>query len=212
MKTLALLLALCGPASAAPVDTSSGAGAGYAWRMAIPRTGLAPADAAMRAWSQTQLKEFMSRLELPPANPDWRYEFILTASSYAPSAGALSWRLDAWSFTGGAHGGTESESFVYDRSSGKRLALSDLFKPGTPYLRELSRRAMAQRLARAVPGVDKDWLDRGAGPDPENYRLFALDGGDLVVRFPAYQVAPYSEGPQDFRAPLKTLNGLASPP
>lgn len=55
MKALALLLAFSGAASAADVDASSGAGAGYSWTRAVPRTGSASADAAMRAWSDAQL-------------------------------------------------------------------------------------------------------------------------------------------------------------
>jgi hypothetical protein len=48
-------------------------------------------------------------------------------------------------------------------------------------------------------------LASGTEEDIINFDLFSLDSHGLVIHFPPYQVAPYSEGYLSVHIPLKAL-------
>lgn len=206
-----LLLAAAGRAAAQGVVESTGEGKGWSWTMTVPRLGARPADAALDAWAGKQLEEFLALCKDERAGQPGTWRFILTASTFPPAGPYASVRLDAWSYTGGAHGNTRSEGFVFERKTGRRLALADLFKPGSKYLDELSRRSVPL-LVKSLGGYgDPEWIAKGAAPTAENYALFALAGDRLFLFFPAYQVGPYVSGPQTVRLPLSSLRALLRP-
>lgn len=107
---------------------------------------------------------------------------------------------------GAAHPGTFSKTFNFDLSTGKMLALDDLFQPGADYLPLLSRFCQAEILRR-----DSQFSANGADPQPENYRSWNLTPGGLLVTFDEYQVAPYAAGPQSVMVPYAELGGVLLP-
>lgn len=206
-----LLLAAVGRASAQDVVVSSGEGKGWSWTMTVPRLGAKAADAALDGWSGKQLEEFLSLCKDERVGRPGDWQFILTASTFPPAGPYASVRLDAWSYAGGAHGNTRSQSFVFERKTGRRLELADLFKPGAKYLDELSRRSIPLLMKGLGSYGDPEWIAKGAAPTAENYALFALVGDRLFLFFPAYQVGPYVSGPQTVRLPLASLRAILRP-
>ena len=52
-------------------------------------------------------------------------------------------------------------------------------------------------------------LESGTKPDILNFDLFALSREGLIIYFPPYQVAPYSEGYLTVTIPLERLRPFA---
>lgn len=113
--------------------------------------------------------------------------------------------------TGGAHPNTFYQTFTW-KKEGKRLMLADLFVPGSLYLTTVA--AEAKKL------VTKDLEGRGASadaifqdgfsPTDDNFANFYLEGKNLVIIFPPYQVAAYAAGTQTAAIPIASLKYVLS--
>ncbi len=126
------------------------------------------------------------------------------------SARTVSYIYTIYTDTLGAHGNSDFRTFTFDTTTGAGLALADIFVSGANYLDTLSQLARAR-----LPGIIGDRYDMnaikdGTTPIEENFKNFFFDNHDLVVLFPPYQVAAYSEGPQTLRIPLSLLTNLKS--
>ncbi|MBI5595525.1 MAG: DUF3298 domain-containing protein [Elusimicrobia bacterium] len=187
---------------------SSGTAPGAKWSISMPRMGLAAADRALEAWAKAQRDEFLALSSEAPSERFVPYEFVLTGSSLPASGRLASVLLSAWSFTGGAHGNMREEAFLFETKGGRRVKTADLFKPGAPWKEELSRLCAAE--LRKSLGADGRgvWVGEGTKPTDENFSLVMVSGRELVVRFGAYQVAPYVNGPQTVRLPLDALRAV----
>ena len=129
----------------------------------------------------------------------------------APAPHTISYIYTTYEDTLGAHGNLFFKTFTFDTSTGKLLTLGDLFTPGSTYLDTLSQIARAK--LPAVIGaqmVSPQMLDAGTKPEAKNFANFFINGGDLVILFPPYAVAPYAAGPQTLRIPLTSLKDLKS--
>ncbi len=109
----------------------------------------------------------------------------------------------------GAHPNTYYRTFTFDAATGTELAVKDLFTPSTDYLAVLSNQARtklpAQMKAASGYDPDMDMLDAGTSADAANFQDFYLDGSDLVIIFPPYQVAAYAFGTIELRIPRASL-------
>jgi hypothetical protein len=101
----------------------------------------------------------------------------------------------------GAHPNTFFRTFTFDAASGAGLQIDDVFAPGTNYLNILSTQsrkllpaAIAAREGISVSSVDTDYLNRGTTPDADNFQNWYIEGSNLVIVFPPYQLAPYAAG------------------
>lgn len=100
------------------------------------------------------------------------------------------------------------------------LTLADLFRPGVDWLALLSQRCIADLQRQAsedgVPPLS-DWIERGAGPQPENYTRFRLTPSALVILFDADTVGPHAWGAREVEIAYTKLiaelhqDGLLSP-
>lgn len=120
--------------------------------------------------------------------------------------------------TMGAHPNTYYRTFTFDKASGDGLHLDDLFASGAPYLERLSERTRADlpgimaKMAEISPAeVDKDYIDSGTMPIADSFGNFAIDGANLLMIFPPYQVGPYVYGTITDSIPLSSLSGILDP-
>jgi hypothetical protein len=114
---------------------------------------------------------------------------------------------------GAAHPNSYSEVLNYDLRNGKQLKLADLFQPGSKYLQTISAYCIADLKKQGKQGQDSmleddDWIQRGAGPDAENYGSWTIGKKGLGIIFDPYQVAAYAAGPQHVLVPYSALKGL----
>jgi Protein of unknown function (DUF3298)/Deacetylase PdaC len=130
--------------------------------------------------------------------------------SYTVSLAAdnlISIAFDAGTDTGGAHPNTYSFSLNYDLDNGRELALRDIFKPNSHYLKTISDYCIRQLMKN---DFDREWVERGAGADAANYQTWLIKRKGIQINFDAYQVASYADGPQEVLVPYSILKGLIS--
>jgi len=97
--------------------------------------------------------------------------------------------------------------FNYDLKMHRAIKLSDLFKRGTPYLKELSQYCTNDLKARNGTGDDA-WIKDGASPKNKNYKVFSIGKDELIIYFQEYQVASGNVGSQAVRIPFNKLSSL----
>jgi len=117
---------------------------------------------------------------------------------------------------GAAHPNSYADVINFDLRNGKQLRLSDLFKPGAKYLPALSSHCVQdlkkQSKQKGADGIlDDDWIQRGAGPDANNYRSWTITKNGIGITFDSYQVGPYAAGPQYVLVPYTALKEIIKP-
>ncbi len=125
----------------------------------------------------------------------------------------VSIEFSLYEYTGGAHGMTTFQTFVFDTSAETVLALEDVFQPGTDPLAviaPLAEQAITAQLEAMGAMGDAEWIATGTAPDPINYRNWVPTEEGLRLTFEPYQVAPYAVGPQAITIPWADLAGSLS--
>jgi hypothetical protein len=117
---------------------------------------------------------------------------------------------------GAAHPNSYTDVINFDLRNGKQLRLSDLFKPGAKYLQALATYCVQdlkkQSKQKGEDGMlDEDWIQRGAGPDANNFRSWTITKNGLGINFDSYQVGPYAAGPQYVLVPYSALKEIIRP-
>lgn len=104
------------------------------------------------------------------------------------------------SYTGGANGIQEMQTFNYDIGRGMPIGLSDLFPNDPEYLKrvsDVSREQLTGSMTAVAGGqIQTDMLDQGTEPIAENFKDFTFTGYAVNIYFPKYAVAPGAFGEQ----------------
>jgi hypothetical protein len=118
-------------------------------------------------------------------------------------------------FQGAAHPNSNSRVLNYDLKAGKPIRLADLFKPGAKYSQTISSYSIKELKKQSQKGgeamFDDEWVQKGAGADPDNYKSWVITKKGLGITFDSYQVAPYAAGPQYVLIPYSALKDLIKP-
>jgi len=127
------------------------------------------------------------------------------------SKSVLTHRVDTYTYTGGAHGGTSVETFIYTADS-TLVKPQDLFvdQAGVQKFSELVT-AGALALPDYKEAINTEWLADSAGPDASNFKTLAFDGTDVIVIFQQYDIAPYAAGIIEVSVPFSQLGGILKP-
>lgn len=140
-----------------------------------------------------------------------RKESITIAYEEAWGLHTASYAFTLFVDTLGAHPNTFYRTFTFDLTTGKELAITDLFLPRSNYLTRLSAIAQFELAKSLGESADTEYIAQGTEPDALNFQTFVIDAGTLVLLFPPYQVAPYAAGPQSVTIPLAQLADILEP-
>ena len=116
--------------------------------------------------------------------------------------------------TGAVHGGAALATWTFDLTTGHRITLAELFRPGSGYLNVLSTES--RKRLRALfndPSLD-DFINPGTTPSASNFQSWQLTPSGLRITFGQYQVAPYALGMPSIVIPwtsLRPVLNLRSP-
>lgn len=153
------------------------------------------------------IAEFMSStsdvLKDMPADAPWNFALQADYAVEYYNGNILSLLFTNYTFTGGAHGSTVSSTYNYDLANNKEIKLSDIFKPGSDYLKFLSEYCFEDiKRQNTLMGMDslEDMIKPGVDPSmPENFARFVLSADSLIIIFDQYQVGPGAAGSYDVR-------------
>ncbi len=167
------------------------------------------------------LNGFMAANYSVPSNPTWSLgqeaENFQSAPAIYPGIQAtfnggaeiLSILFQSSQYSGGAHPSASHASINYDISNGKALALADLFRNDSDYLRIIADRVKKELSQRE--GLFPDQINLGAAPTLDNYRTWNTTPAGLLITFEEYQVGAYAAGPQSVLIPYAELRTWLSP-
>lgn len=114
---------------------------------------------------------------------------------------------------GAAHPNNFTQVLNYRLSDGKVLKLTDIFKPESKYLQQISK-FTAEDLKKQLEKIDaysEDAVSAGTSPKEENFQNVLLLPHEVEVIFDPYQVGPYALGVQSTRIPLEKLKSFIQP-
>jgi hypothetical protein len=139
------------------------------------------------------------------------------SSEYKTYTGArtVSYVFTIYEDTLGAHPNGYYRTFTFDTKTGAQLALGSLFQPSSQYLERLSARTRADLpsiIEQKAGGMgDADFIQDGTKPEEASFQNFYIDGKNLVIVFPPYQVGPYALGTIEDPIPLGQLSDMLNP-
>jgi hypothetical protein len=172
------------------------------------------AVALMETSIEAQVAEFkkqdISWLTDRPEGESYPLEFDANYS-VTENAHLISYDFQIYQFAGGAHGGTVAETYTFDKKTGERIELADLFVSESPYLERISAHTRARLLATLGEYKDEKWITEGTLPSTKNFQSFLVDGDSLTIIFGQYQVGPYVLGMPEIQVPLSTLSDILKP-
>ena len=150
-----------------------------------------------------------ARKEFPVS---WSYQFELTGSVLLNRSDLLTVDLSYYAFTGGAHGNSHTEYFVFDTRTGKRLGLNDVFAEDF----EERLNTLIDSRYRQMRGLSPaERLDGEKGILFENYirfnSNFALTDKGVAFFYNQYEIAAYAYGTTKIDLPYSELAGILKP-
>jgi hypothetical protein len=208
---LSLLIA-AGALAAAPQKMSiKETRKGYEIDVSYPRFGQAAIDRALESWARGIAKEFAEAAVEATGDPQ-RWSAEVSYEILRQDAQMIVVAFTYYSYTGGAHPNSSSETFNFLMPEGRRVEFAELFSPkGIQRVSDISIARLKQELGGPEGLGDMDWIKRGAGPNARNFASFALLPRELMITFDAYQVAAYAAGPQEVRIALPSLRDVMRP-
>lgn len=106
----------------------------------------------------------------------------------------VSFYIDYYQFTGGAHGITVRKPYNIDRESGKKLTLQDLFKPGYDY-KSILEKGIRDEINK---NPDNYFLGKEGFNGITGKENFYVTKDKLVIFYEHYEIAPYAAGIPEF--------------
>ena len=142
----------------------------------------------------------------------WPYQFDLDGSVLLNRSGLLTVDLSYYAFTGGAHGNSYTQFFVFDAVKGTRLGLDDVFVQG---FEERLNKLIDSRYREMKGLTAADRLDGEKGMLFDNViefnSNFALTGQGVSFFYNNYEIAPYAVGPTTIDLPYGDLENILKP-
>ncbi|WP_353181968.1 DUF3298 and DUF4163 domain-containing protein [Parapedobacter lycopersici] len=152
------------------------------------------------------ISDFDRFMETDPFPRVWVSESHAKVYRITPSYLGLT--IDAYSYTGGAHGNYATVFGHYDLTDGQPFTLSDVVD--TAYQNELT--AVAERYFRQQESLTVDqsledhyFFDDGRFSIPAN---FAFEQDSLLFLYNIYEIKPYVDGQTELRVPYTDIDRL----
>lgn len=108
----------------------------------------------------------------------------------------VSYIVQGYEYTGGAHGNTFLQSFNYDKKTGKQITIEDIVTNQSTFI-NLSALAKKELTIDYPEGVDEKVT---------NWNVWYADNTSVTFIFVPYQIAAYAVGQQELRVDLLENN------
>ncbi|WP_024614909.1 DUF3298 and DUF4163 domain-containing protein [Clostridium sp. Ade.TY] len=115
----------------------------------------------------------------------------------------LSFYIDYYQFTGGAHGLTTRRAYTLDVKNGNKLKIKNLFKNGYDY-----KSFIDKEIKKQVDANKEKYFEGLEGFNGINDEVkFYINGDNLVIYYGQYEIAPYASGIPEFNIPIQKFDG-----
>jgi hypothetical protein len=133
---------------------------------------------------------------------------LYISTKIATSTNTVSYILETYHYTGGAHGGTDVNTFTYD-NLGHLVEIDDVLTSG--WLKEIATMSKTYFYNTLGDNSQPSMIDDGTEPIPENFSAWYLSGDSIVFIFGQYQVGPYVLGIQEYKINKSQIPELLQP-
>ena len=137
---------------------------------------------------------------------DRKYEYDMT-TRIATSTKTVSYIIEVYEFTGGAHGNTDVTTFTYDKL-GKLVTLDDFFD--APYLNKIAGLSRTHFYSTLGDYAESQMIDSGTEATTTNFSTWYLTDQNITFIFAQYQVGPYVIGMPEFPIARSSLSDIIS--
>lgn len=135
------------------------------------------------------IKTFAENVLANPSDSPFPMNLTFDFKVYESDA-IVSYVIQGYEFTGGAHGNTFVKSFNYEKSSGRQLNVLDLVT---------SQDHLWTFAALLDKSAVVEYPEGASGDNPDNWNVWYADNESVTFIFQTYQIASYSAGQQEFR-------------
>ena len=134
----------------------------------------------------------------PPLNP-----YQLTSKYKVTSLkNIISFYIDYYQYTGGAHGATTRKAYNIDESTGEILTLDKLFEQGYNY-KDIINSNIREEISKN-PDIYFSGKEGFNGVDEKT--KFYIEDGNLVIYYGEYEIAPYVTGMPEFHISINMFD------
>ncbi|KUG02698.1 hypothetical protein ASZ90_019923 [hydrocarbon metagenome] len=147
----------------------------------------------------SMIAEAQSMSQYIQTEPYHTFEMVSRFYKFGADQDVLSFYVDYYYFTGGAHGMTERKAYNFDINTGEELSLSDLFDSNYDYKTMINDNI--QEAMNRSPGMYFTGSYGFQGISEE--QGFYLENNSLIIFFQQYEVAPYAAGIREFAVPYQ---------
>lgn len=191
----------------------------YSINVSYPHYGNKKIENILRNYIDDYIASFKKELNNEPSS-NWKNSLDISHERFSFSENIVSYVFYIYTFTGGAHGGTNIVTKSFNTDTLNELNLENVFEEDENYLEKISELAIKNLKENliskdATPDSIKfseEWIEEGASPKKENFKRFSLTKKEIVFYFEQYQVAPYSDGIQTVKIPYYELENFLKEP
>jgi hypothetical protein len=149
------------------------------------------------AYGEEQIQNFISSRKeietLSSASFPWNLD--LDYKKYESDT-IISYVVQGYEYTGGAHGNSFVTSFNFDKKTGKKIGIEDIVANENTF-KALSNMANKELV------VD---YPEGADAEPDNWSVWYVDDTSITFVFMTYQIAAYVTGQQELKVDMGEEN------
>lgn len=150
---------------------------------------------------EAMIAEAKANADFILTEPYHTFELVSRFYQYCVTDNVLSFYVDYYSYTGGAHGMTERIAYNFNLNTGEELKLSDFFESGVDYITMINEKVQAAIDRDPQLYFPKEYGFQGISED----QGFYLENNSLTVFFLQYEIAPYAAGIRTFSIPYNQL-------
>ncbi|ERL55355.1 DUF3298 and DUF4163 domain-containing protein [Psychrobacter aquaticus] len=143
-----------------------------------------------------------------PEDRQWPYELIVTPNYLGHVNDFELFEIDSYSYTGGAHGMSYNEYFIFDLTTKTQVKLDDMLivgqKPRFKALAYDAYKTWVKTVDDDVSSYEKNW------PFTLSDNVTLTDKG-INIRYQHYSIGPYAYGMPMLSIPYSKLEGVIKP-
>ena len=147
-------------------------------------------------WTNMWIKETKDTSE--DIKPNIPYE-LMARYTLTNNEEILSFYIDYYQFSGGAHGITTRNTYNIDSEAGNEVMLKDLFKEGYDY-----RTYINNEISKQISKHPEYYFVGKEGFNGiKEKQSFYIRDNKIIIHFPYYEIAPYVTGMPEFEIEMK---------
>ncbi len=122
------------------------------------------------------------------------------------SSSTITYKLETYTDTGGAHGSTFVTTFTYDKE-GKLINLNNILT-SSDSLKKVSAKARPYFYSKLKDSTQREIIDMGTEPEVDNFNAWYINDAGITFVMQQYQIGPYVIGIQEFPMTRAQVDGV----